>query len=331
MLLQIGQEYDGGIVFALSADRRTGLMVTPNHLEPEKDLGWGKGKIDTNFAEDTAMKWVHDCKIGGHTDWYLPTKSELVSIWYTLFKAGKGNFPTNENYVCLSSSSKSPLGSLPLNRVQVGFNSTNTYNSNNEPDFSGSRTPYVRAVRAFSVPVTAQEYVQIGFKPEDLSASTQKIGSAYNYGKNTFIFDISNQPVPNSTNKFGFVFSTEWIGLSADYNSAYSRLSKYSYSPDWYLPSIGQLELLYRNCYVHGNMKSMGNDGQMKNSWDGWLREVDGPRIFWSNSKAGTDNLTYWALDFETGVKFAADGYNAGSPNNFRYTPVAEVNDISPY
>jgi len=65
--LKIGDQYEGGIVFYINPDGKSGLIVS------SRDMG--------RHSLDEAKELCAVCNEGGYNDWSLPTIEELILLW----------------------------------------------------------------------------------------------------------------------------------------------------------------------------------------------------------------------------------------------------------
>ncbi len=78
--LQIGDTYNGGIVYDIDEGGFTGLLATEHNLSNGEP--W-----------EQAQQACEACRDGGHADWRLPTRDELYSMYVNLAQKGIGDFP----------------------------------------------------------------------------------------------------------------------------------------------------------------------------------------------------------------------------------------------
>ena len=111
LTVEIGDEVFGGIVFYMSEDLKTGLVVSTN--DQSNSANWGcQGNLIDGANNDqigsglqNTLNIISDCsqnniaaKIcseltrNGYDDWYLPSKDELNLIFTNLHSQGLGNF-----------------------------------------------------------------------------------------------------------------------------------------------------------------------------------------------------------------------------------------------
>ena len=118
--LQIGDEYQGGVIFFLDATNEHGLVASKHDLSGEAD--W-----------DEAMDFCSQYTAGGFTDWRLPTDTELNLLYQQKDKLGE--------FVRFSYWSSSEYAG------HFAF-FQNFYTGEQDNDFKDN-TCYVRAVRSF--------------------------------------------------------------------------------------------------------------------------------------------------------------------------------------
>lgn len=118
--LQIGDEYQGGVIFFLDATNEHGLIASKHDLSGEAD--W-----------DEAMDFCSQYTAGGFTDWRLPSDIELNLIY--LQKGKLGEFVRFSYW-----SSSEYAGHFAFFQ--------NFYTGEQDNDFKDN-TCYVRAVRSF--------------------------------------------------------------------------------------------------------------------------------------------------------------------------------------
>ena len=165
--IEIGDSYQGGIVFYLDSNNLGGLIAAPTDQSNTAEWGCqgdtisgaggtviGLGNQNTIDIEagctetGTAADICANLTLGGYSDWFLPSKDELNLIWTNLADSdgdGSNNGPSDPN--------------------NLGGFAVSNYWSSSEPDSSFgwaqnflivSQDPnlktnylYVRAVRAF--------------------------------------------------------------------------------------------------------------------------------------------------------------------------------------
>ncbi|MRT16972.1 DUF1566 domain-containing protein [Vitellibacter sp. q18] len=133
LILEIGMEYQGGIIFYLDNTEERGLIAyqsdladapwgcfhQPSPIPPTAPIaqndGIGFGEQNTlaivNFCDepDSAARLAYDLDANGYDDWYLPSIDELKLIYEN--RDLIGGFPDlnndpNEEYIIYSSSSE---------------------------------------------------------------------------------------------------------------------------------------------------------------------------------------------------------------------------------
>ena len=89
------------------------------------------GDIDWNSAKTACDELI----LNGYSDWYLPSKEELNSVYVNLKKFAVGGF-ANNNY---------------WSSTEGAFNDawSQNFNYGNQNAITKNYTPYVRAIRAF--------------------------------------------------------------------------------------------------------------------------------------------------------------------------------------
>jgi len=111
LTVEIGDEVFGGIVFYMSEDLKTGLVVSTN--DQSNSANWGcQGNLIDGANNDqigsglqNTLNIISDCSqnniaakicseltLNGYDDWYLPSKDELNLIFTNLHSQGLGNF-----------------------------------------------------------------------------------------------------------------------------------------------------------------------------------------------------------------------------------------------
>jgi hypothetical protein len=151
--VSIGQFYAGGYVFYLDETGDHGLVCAPTDQSyyalwgcygtsiSGTQTGVGTGAINTaiilaSCAEDgIAARFCDTLELNGYTDWFLPSKDELVLIYNNLYLADIGDF-TSEFY--WSSSDGMNNGAWSLWFINGYLNTFTKYDHY-----------YVRAVRSF--------------------------------------------------------------------------------------------------------------------------------------------------------------------------------------
>ena len=121
--LKIGDTYAGGIVFYLDPGSEChGLVCAP--YDQAKETDW-----------EGAATFCKSLRLGGYSDWRLPSEYELNQMYLNLYKAGLGGFAS----IYYWSSTREVINYVLFGHSGIGFQ----YNSD-----KGS-TGYVRPVRAF--------------------------------------------------------------------------------------------------------------------------------------------------------------------------------------
>jgi hypothetical protein len=121
--LKIGDTYAGGIVFYLDTGGEChGLVCAP--YDQAKETDW-----------EGAATFCKSLRLGGYSDWRLPSEYELNQMYLNLYKAGLGGFAS----IYYWSSTREVINYVLFGHSGIGFQ----YNSD-----KGS-TGYVRPVRAF--------------------------------------------------------------------------------------------------------------------------------------------------------------------------------------
>jgi hypothetical protein len=161
-VLALGQNYQGGKIFytlqpgdpGYNANVQHGLIAAPS--DQSEAIQWWNGSDTTTGAKGTALgtgnantnkivtvqgvgsyaaKLCYDLKLGGYSDWYLPSKDELNKLY--LNKAAIGSF-ANDDYW---SSSEFPDSDALVWTQYFGNGSQSSYGKDH--------LSYVRAIRAF--------------------------------------------------------------------------------------------------------------------------------------------------------------------------------------
>jgi hypothetical protein len=166
--VSIGQNYQGGIVFYVDNTGQHGLIAAPSNQA--SGVLWGcyasnipgaegtavgtgmQNTIDivTGCNENTAADICFNLQLGGYSDWYLPSKDELVLMYENLYQIGQGNFETTEFGFYLSSSEYLTSGNYYY-AWAVCFNDgvISGFPRNLEYAVGPSFPNYVRAIRSF--------------------------------------------------------------------------------------------------------------------------------------------------------------------------------------
>ncbi len=125
---QIGDTYQGGIIFYLEPSGVNGLIASPSvnpgfdgvtsawgcsgvNVAPARGTAVGSGQANTTSivrdpcaaiggggVADLAAERADDLIINGYSDWYLPSKDELELMHKNLHVAGLGGFSANAYY-----------------------------------------------------------------------------------------------------------------------------------------------------------------------------------------------------------------------------------------
>ena len=114
--LYIGKHFAGGIIFYLDATGNHG-MVCAEFDQGQAPWGcsgtfintsstFGSGAQNTaailaNCGDNTAAKICNDLVLNSYTDWFLPSRDELISMYFNLYRNGMGGL---DNKQLLSSS-----------------------------------------------------------------------------------------------------------------------------------------------------------------------------------------------------------------------------------
>ena len=163
--IEIGDVISGGIVFYIDSSGRHGLVSAQKdqigngaefgcYCSPiiGTDNSIGKGLLNTNKileqcnqSIDYAAKVCDKLDLNGYTDWYLPSKNELLLMYKNLKLKNLGSFSTSIPYW---SSTTSSYGSCGANggAWTINFN-TGAIISEYRAGYAG--TGAVRAIRSF--------------------------------------------------------------------------------------------------------------------------------------------------------------------------------------
>ncbi|SRX54520.1 hypothetical protein [Aequorivita sp. CIP111184] len=182
LVLEIGQEYQGGIIFYLDDTQEHGLIAyqsdlaeaawgcfhQPNPIPPTAPIaqndGIGYGAQNTlaiiNFCDesDSAASLSFDLNANGFNDWYLPSIEELALIYEN--RDLIGGFPDlnndpNEAYIMYASSSEGwgtndgNGGFLYLNYQVYDFSMTTAFPDDRTLYTGKDNKMIVRPIRSF--------------------------------------------------------------------------------------------------------------------------------------------------------------------------------------
>ncbi len=148
-----GKTYAGGLIFYLNTTDGTGLVATPSDLGQaqwgcagteiggtNRDVGTGQANTTTIVTACTApgiaAKICDDLVLNGFSDWFLPSKDELLAMYRNLKAKDFGSFQ-NRNYWSSSET-------YSINACSVHFDDGHAYSNANKLN-----SYFVRAVRAF--------------------------------------------------------------------------------------------------------------------------------------------------------------------------------------
>ncbi len=160
--LAVGQSYQGGVIAYISVSgdpgyvsgETHGLIATPGDVSAS--IQWYNGSYVTTNATSAsagntntetivnqqgagsyAAKICYDLSLGGYSDWYLPSKGEMLKLWAN--KATIGGFTATDYW---TSTEYAPQG-----QGNAWYFKTNAGGS---PDYGNKANVFaVRAVRAF--------------------------------------------------------------------------------------------------------------------------------------------------------------------------------------
>jgi len=154
----IGQSYQGGLIFYLDATKEHGLICAPTDQSGGASWGCsgtsitnsngtsiGTGQANTSAivsgcaTTGIAARICNDLILGGYSDWYLPSRSELSLVYSNLVAKGLGGFQSNNNYYYYWSSSQY----TSTDSFLQNFSNGNTYTTSKNSSFR------VRAIRTF--------------------------------------------------------------------------------------------------------------------------------------------------------------------------------------
>ena len=155
--LEIGQNYEGGIIFYVDSTGQHGLICASydqsaalkwsngtNLVTNASKTGMGDGKANTlaivasQGAGEYAAQICNDLDINGYSDWYLPSKSECFGMYFNLkTMRNLGNF-TNAIYW---SSTEASINNAYSQYANDGYPPNGGYYKNT--------VNHVRAIRAF--------------------------------------------------------------------------------------------------------------------------------------------------------------------------------------
>ena len=167
VIAEIGDEFQGGILFYLDETGQYGLVAAMEDLSGTYE--WGCDAIDINGDNSNVSPELQSIGTGlqntleivavcsetpiaasealayeseGYSDWFLPSKDELVEMYNTIGNGGPegniGGFSSNSNHWYWSSSEISNLGAWIVNFVTAL-----------EADVSKGSTRKVRVIRSF--------------------------------------------------------------------------------------------------------------------------------------------------------------------------------------
>lgn len=158
LTVQLGEFFGGGYVFYLDGTGKHGLICSPTLVA--SNVPWGNPDFfiptgiaigtglsntiaivnDPSSPENIAARICYNLSLNGHDDWFLPSKEELIEIYYKLYKEGVVDF---SGYRIWTSSG----GWLREIALYLLFNYSSIYIGENNKATSSEM--HVLAIRAF--------------------------------------------------------------------------------------------------------------------------------------------------------------------------------------
>ena len=230
----VGMQADGGIVFYVDSAGERGLIAA---LEDLGSFEWGCYEESVNGADGTsigtgyqntidivnqgcstyyggisAAQAASDAEINGYSDWYIPSRDELLEMYYTIGIGGSegnlGGFDTDASPYYWSSSESSNYGAS-----LVDFRNSDGYTAYGSKD----ETESVRPIRAFGYTQGCMDETACNYNPEaNMSdGSCEYVEEGYDCEPNEITYQVGDLAqggiifYVDETGQHGLVAATE--------------------------------------------------------------------------------------------------------------------------